>query len=482
MKVDVRLNAIVDPERANGRPLAELARMVVAGGATLIQLRDKHGSTRRMIEEARAIKAALAGSGVPLVINDRVDVALVAQADGVHVGPDDMRAEDARRLLGPNAIIGVSIKTVAMANAAPLDVIDYAGIGGVYATTSKDNPDPPIGVEGLRVIVAAFCAVSADIPVCGIAGIDATNAAHVIEGGADGVAAISALSMRPDPRAAARAIAGYRRQGVGAAMTAIAATIAGSDSGGGAGIQADLKTFSALNVYGASILTAITAQNTKGVTAIHDVPPDIITAQIDAIFSDLAVNAVKIGMLSTPAAIMAVAAGLDRHRAQNIVLDPVMIATSGDRLLAPEAVDILKRELIPRALVVTPNLLEAAALLDAPLAGSESAMRQQAEKLLALGARAVLLKGGHASGAQAVDLLVTPTATLRLTAPRNDTRNTHGTGCTLSSAIAAGLAKGLPLVEAATDAKAYVTAAIEAADELTIGQGRGPVHHFHAWW
>lgn len=204
MKVDVRLNAIVDPERANGRSLAELARMVAAGGATLIQLRDKHGSTRRMIEEARAIKAALAGTGVPLVINDRVDVALIAQADGVHVGQDDMHAEDARRLLGPRAIIGVSIKTVALANAAPLYVIDYAGIGGVYATTSKDNPDPPIGIAGLRDIVAAFRARSRDFPVCGIAGIDASNAAPIFKAGANGVAVISALSMAANPEAAAR--------------------------------------------------------------------------------------------------------------------------------------------------------------------------------------------------------------------------------------------------------------------------------------
>ena len=154
--IDLRLNAIVDPERANGRSLSELTRLVVAGGATLIQLRDKLGSTRRMIEEARAMKAVLAGTGVPLVINDRVDVALAAGADGVHVGQDDMAAADARRLLGPTAIIGLSIKSVALANAAPLDVIDYAGIGGVYATTSKDNPDPPIGVGGLCAIVAAL--------------------------------------------------------------------------------------------------------------------------------------------------------------------------------------------------------------------------------------------------------------------------------------------------------------------------------------
>ncbi len=206
--VDVRLNAIVDPERANGRSLVDMTRAVVAGGATLIQLRDKHGGTRRMIEEARAIKAALNGSGVPLVINDRVDVALAAGADGVHVGQEDMRVEDARWLLGDSAIIGLSIKTVALANAAPLTHIDYVGVGGVYATTSKDNPNPPIGVAGLREIVAAFRARKHDLPICGIAGIDAANAAAVIAAGADGVAVISALSMKPDPEAAARELRG----------------------------------------------------------------------------------------------------------------------------------------------------------------------------------------------------------------------------------------------------------------------------------
>jgi len=208
MKVDVRLNAIVDPERANGRPLVDLTRMVVAGGATLIQLRDKHGATRQMIEEARAIKAALAGTGVALVVNDRVDVAQIAGADGVHVGQEDMRVEDARWLLGPNAIIGLSVKTVALANAAPLEHLDYVGVGGVYATTSKDNPDKPIGVDGLREIVAAFRARRHSLPICGIAGIEAGNAAAVIEAGADGVAVISALSMKPDPEAAARELRG----------------------------------------------------------------------------------------------------------------------------------------------------------------------------------------------------------------------------------------------------------------------------------
>ena len=265
-------------------------------------------------------------------------------------------------------------------------------------------------------------------------------------------------------------------------MTAVALTIAGSDSSGGAGIQADLKTFAALGVYGASAITALTAQNTLGVIAIHDVPPGFITAQLDAVFSDLAVGAVKVGMLSQAAAIEAVADALERNRVKNIVLDPVMVATSGDRLLAPAAIELLRRILIPRALLLTPNLPEAAALLDAPPARNEREMEQQARRLLALGPRAVLIKGGHADGADSVDLLVEAASVARLATGRIATTHTHGTGCTMSSAIAAGLAKGLDLGAAAREAKAYVTAAIAAAGRLAVGSGRGPVHHFHAWW
>jgi hydroxymethylpyrimidine/phosphomethylpyrimidine kinase len=265
-------------------------------------------------------------------------------------------------------------------------------------------------------------------------------------------------------------------------MIPIARTIAGSDSGGGAGIQADLKTFSALGVYGASVIAALTAQNTKGVSAIHDVPPDFIAAQMDAVFSDLDVRAVKIGMLSQAAVIETVAQRLQQWQAANIVLDPVMVATSGDRLLKPDAIDVLKRVLMPRALVVTPNLPEAAALLDAPLAQTEVEMRGQGERLLALGARAVLVKGGHGAGPESVDLLIEPASFTRFMSPRIATNNTHGTGCTLSSAIAAGLAKGLELAAAVREAKAFVTAAIAASQRLAIGAGHGPVHHFHAWW
>jgi len=261
----------------------------------------------------------------------------------------------------------------------------------------------------------------------------------------------------------------------------IALSIAGSDPSGGAGIQADLKTFSALGVYGAAVITALTAQNTKGVYGTHQVPADFVGAQLDAVFSDLAIDAVKIGMLGDAAAIAAVAAALDRHRARNVVLDPVMTASTGADLLQADAVGAL-RTLIARADVVTPNLLEAAALTDAPLARDEAEMQAQAQKLLALGAGAVLIKGGHAGGAESVDLLVEADGSARFTAPRVATKNTHGTGCTLSSAVAAGLAKGLSLNAAVREAKAYISAAIAAADRLGVGSGRGPVHHFHQWW
>ena len=204
MRVDLRLNAIVDPERAGGRDLADLARHVAEGGATLVQLRDKKSETRAMVEEARAIKAALAPYGVPFVVNDRVDVALAADADGVHLGADDMAVEDARRLLGPNAIIGLSIKTVEEAAAAPIELIDYAGVGGVYTTLSKQQKSAPIGPEGFSRVADALRRRAPKLPVVGIAGIDASNAGAVIAAGADGVAVISALSLVPDPAAAAR--------------------------------------------------------------------------------------------------------------------------------------------------------------------------------------------------------------------------------------------------------------------------------------
>ena len=257
-------------------------------------------------------------------------------------------------------------------------------------------------------------------------------------------------------------------------------SIAGSDSGGGAGIQADLKTFSALGCYGMTAITAITAQNTLGVSAIHGIPPDMVKAQIQAVVEDIGVDAVKIGMLHSPEIVKVVAWAIDRYHLTRVVLDPVMVATSGDRLIAPETVQVLVQELFPRATVVTPNLDEAALLLERDIQAVE-ALDQAASDLLALGARAVLLKGGHLPGDQVVDVLAqSGGARQRLQSARIASRNVHGTGCTLSSAIAAYLALGLPLQSAVEQARAYTLAAIAAGSGVQTGHGHGPLNHGHA--
>ena len=262
----------------------------------------------------------------------------------------------------------------------------------------------------------------------------------------------------------------------------IALTIAGSDSGGGAGIQADLKTFSALEVYGASVITALTAQNTLGVTSVFDTDPGFIGEQIDAVCSDLAVDAVKIGMLHRVPVIESVAAALERHDIGHIVLDPVMIAKSGDALLHDDAVDALKECLIPKASIITPNIPEAARLLRMRTDRVEASMESAAERLLSLGSGSVLLKGGHQSSAQSIDYFFDGNRTDQLASPRIDTGNTHGTGCTLSSAICAFLARRFGMKSAVASAKDYISDAIAAADQIDVGSGHGPVHHFHRLW
>jgi hydroxymethylpyrimidine/phosphomethylpyrimidine kinase len=255
-------------------------------------------------------------------------------------------------------------------------------------------------------------------------------------------------------------------------------TIAGSDSGGGAGIQADLKTFAALGVYGTSALTAITAQNTVGVTAVHEIPADVIAAQIKAVLDDIGADAVKTGMLSSSAIVEVVARELRRNGVERLVVDPVMIAKSGDPLLKEEAVEALRTRLVPLAAVVTPNIPEAEVLTGMTITSQED-MRRAAEQILGMGARGVVVKGGHLEG-PATDLFYDGSDFHEFTAPRIDTVNTHGTGCTFASAIAAGLAQGLPVIDAVARAKEYVTEAIRRS--FPIGQGHGPLNHFYQLW
>jgi len=260
-------------------------------------------------------------------------------------------------------------------------------------------------------------------------------------------------------------------------------TIAGSDSGGGAGIQADLKTFAAIGCYGMSVVTALTAQNTQGVTGIHPVPPQFAVEQMEAVFTDIGADAVKIGMLFSAELIEAVTTTLKDQRARNIVLDPVMVAQSGDKLLQDEAIQAIREQLMPLADVVTPNLPEAEVLLGRKIDSFEE-MKQAAIELARLGGRSILVKGGHLDAGQSTDLLYLAEEDrfVILEAQRIDSRNNHGTGCTLSSAVAAYLSKGSSIEDAVRQAKTYIQNAIRAGAAYRIGHGHGPVHHFFEFW
>lgn len=261
-----------------------------------------------------------------------------------------------------------------------------------------------------------------------------------------------------------------------------ALTIAGTDPSGGAGIQADLKTFSALGAYGCSVITALVAQNTRGVQSVYRIEPDFVAAQLDSVFSDVRIDTTKIGMLAETDIVEAVAERLRRYQVQNVVLDTVMLAKSGDPLLSPSAVTALRQHLLPQVALITPNLPEAAALLDAPHARSEREMHEQGQALLALGCEAVLIKGGHLDNDESPDWLFTRNGTERFTAPRIKTKNTHGTGCTLSAALAALRPRHADWASTVNEAKRWLSAALAQADTLEVGQGIGPVHHFHQWW
>lgn len=261
-----------------------------------------------------------------------------------------------------------------------------------------------------------------------------------------------------------------------------ALTIAGTDPSGGAGIQADLKTFSALEAYGCSVITALVAQNTRGVQSVYHIDPGFVAAQLESVFSDVRIDTTKIGMLAGAEIVETVAEQLARYQVRNVVLDTVMLAKSGDPLLSPSAVDTLRRRLLPQVSIITPNLPEAAALLAAPHAQNEKEMKEQGRALLAMGCEAVLIKGGHLQDNESPDWLFTREGEQRFTAPRVNTRHTHGTGCTLSAALAALRPRHSNWADTVQAAKSWLTAALAQADTLEVGHGIGPVHHFHAWW
>lgn len=471
---DLSLYLVTDRPLSGGRDMAWIVREAAAGGVTMVQLREKDCSTSEFVALAREFKAALQPLGIPLIINDRVDVALAVDADGVHIGQSDMPYETARALLGKDKIIGLSVETMDEVIAANALDVDYIGISPVYATPTKTDTLTPFGLEGVDEVMR----LSRHRCVA-IGGMNRDTIGEVIARGAEGVAVVSAIVAAASPREASAELAAIIKK-KRPSPPVIVLTIAGSDSGGGAGIQADIKSISANGCFATSAITAITAQNTLGVNAVEGLSIDIIEGQIDAVLSDIGADSIKIGMLHSTEVVRCVARMLRKYAITNVVLDPVMVSTSGHKLIEDSAIEVLKSELMPMVRVITPNIPEAEILLGEPISEQDD-LPYAARRLAEMYGVSVLLKAGHLVGDELIDIFYNHETceTVELSARRIDTLNTHGTGCTLSSALAAQLAKGLSLTEAARIAKTYINNAIIHGAHQNIGHGHGPVAHFY---
>ena len=471
---DLSLYLVTDRPLSGGRDMAWIVREAAAGGVTMVQLREKDCSTSEFVALARELKAALQPLGIPLIINDRVDVALAVDADGVHIGQSDMPYETARALLGKDKIIGLSVETMDEVIAANALDVDYIGISPVYATPTKTDTLTPFGLEGIDEVMR----LSRHRCVA-IGGMNRDTIGEVIARGVEGVAVVSAIVAATSPREASAELAAIiEKKRPSSPVTVL--TIAGSDSGGGAGIQADIKSISANGCFATSAITAITAQNTLGVNAVEGLSIDIIEGQIDAVLSDIGADSVKIGMLHSTEVVRCVARMLRKYAITNVVLDPVMVSTSGHKLIEDSAIEVLKSELIPMVRVITPNIPEAEILLGEPISEQDD-LPYAARRMAEMYGVSVLLKAGHLVGNELIDIFYNRETceTVELSARRIDTLNTHGTGCTLSSALAAQLAKRLSLTEAVRIAKTYINNAIIHGAHQNIGHGHGPVAHFY---
>lgn len=453
-----------------GEGLLERVEAAFNGGVRILQYRDKGRSHPERLEIGRELKILCAKYGALFIVNDDLNLAQTLDADGLHIGQDDGDPVLSRAALGAGKIIGVSTHSPEEAAQAQAAGADYVGFGAIYPTSSKE-----VGIvqspDALRALKERVT-----IPVVAIGGITRDNAAAVIDQGADAVAIISAVLSAKDPEVAAAEISLlFNRRGAyprGAVLT-----VAGSDSSGGAGIQGDLKTITLLGSSGATAIAALTAQNSHGVFAVHPVPPEFLTEQLDAVLSDLPIDVVKVGMLYSPENALVLAQRLSAFGMQMVVLDPVMIAKGGALLLEENALEIFKTRLVPACYLLTPNLPEAEALTGRQIS-DPAGMERAARALNRMGARNVLIKGGHAPGEEVTDLLFDGDAFTRFSSPRTATVHTHGTGCALASAIATFLAQGEPLPVAVARARRFVALAIETAEPF--GDGHGPVNHYRA--
>ena len=465
-KKDVLLYAVTDFHDLKGKTLSQSVEEAILGGATMIQLREKQLDQEALKEEALIIKEICQKYQIPFIINDDVQLCQQLDLDGVHIGQDDLSLKEARRILGEDKIIGVSAHNVEEAKLAYENGASYLGVGAMFTTQTKTNV-----VQTSLKTLQDICE-SVDIPVVAIGGISKNNIQQLAGTKISGVALVSAIfgsdHIKEETQLLKEKVNRLINQKIPACLT-----IAGSDSSGGAGIQADIKTMLANRVYAMSAITALTAQNTTGVSAIMEVTPEFLKEQLDSIFSDIYPQAVKIGMVSNKELIIAIADKLKEYQARNIVVDPVMVATSGAKLISDEAITTLKEYLLPLATVLTPNIPEAEVLARMTIENEEDMIK--AAKVIGDNYHcAVLVKGGHSIN-DANDLLYENGHVQWFKGKRIDNSNTHGTGCTLSSAIASYLSRGYTLQESVKNAKNYISGAL--ASMLDLGNGSGPMDH-----
>ena len=459
------LYAVTDRAWTGRQTLNEQVEAAIKGGVTCVQLREKDMSDDEFLKEALEIKEICKKYNVPFIINDNVLVAVKCGADGIHVGQSDMQAQNVRELVGDEMILGVSVQTVEQALEAQNAGADYLGVGAVFRTDTKNDADD-VSYDTLKKICN-----ETDIPVVAIGGINKGNIMELKGADVDGVALVSAIFASDDIESECREL--YRLSKSMLNRTKTALTIAGSDSSGGAGIQADIKTMTMNGVYAMSAITALTAQNTMGVKSIFEVSPEFLKEQFDCVFTDIFPDAVKIGMVSSSELIKIIADRLKYYNAKNIVVDPVMVATSGANLIENDAIATLKKELLPIATLITPNIPEGEVLLGMKITDKND-MILAAEKMNREYGCAVLLKGGHSID-DANDLFYSEGEYEWFCGKRINNPNTHGTGCTLSSAIASNLAKGFTLKVSVKRAKKYISGAL--SDGLNLGKGSGPLNH-----
>lgn len=459
------LYAVTDRAWTERQTLIEQVEDAIKGGVTCVQLREKDMPDDEFLKEALTIKEICKKYGVPFIINDNVEIAVKSGADGIHVGQSDMQAKNVRKLIGDEMILGVSAQTVEQALEAQNAGADYLGVGAVFHTDTKTDADD-VSSETLKEICNAV-----NIPVVAIGGINKGNIMELKGTDIDGVALVSAIFAADNIEEECKELYTLSKAMIKHTKTAL--TIAGSDSSGGAGIQADIKTMTANGVYAMSAITALTSQNTMGVKGIFEVTPEFLKEQLDCVFTDIFPDAVKIGMVASGELIKVIAERLKFYNAKNIIVDPVMVATSGSSLIETDAITTLKNELLPIATLVTPNIPEAEVLSGMKIT-NETEMLSVAEKISKEYSCAVLLKGGHSIN-DANDLLYYDGRYEWFYGKRINNPNTHGTGCTLSSAIASNMAKGFTLEMSVKRAKDYISGAL--ADGMNLGKGSGPLNH-----